>query len=118
MGFDLYGENAKDKAGEYFRNNCWWWRGLQYLILEVAKDILTAKEREDLGWNNGGLIPQEKAVAIAERLEKFLKDKKDVAQTKKDIMEALGESYSGCWSVANIKEFIKFARSSGGFTIS
>jgi len=28
MGMDVYGKNATDERGEYFRNNVWWWRPL------------------------------------------------------------------------------------------
>lgn len=28
MGMDLYGKNARNERGEYFRNNVWWWRPL------------------------------------------------------------------------------------------
>ena len=41
MGFDLYG-NSKNKKGEYFRNNVWWWRPLWafcYENYEIARKV-------------------------------------------------------------------------------
>jgi hypothetical protein len=39
MGMDVSGINPTDPAGEYFRNNFWWWRPLANYIVEVAPEI-------------------------------------------------------------------------------
>jgi hypothetical protein len=39
MGMDVYGINPKNKEGEYFRNNVWWWRPLWNYCLETYPKI-------------------------------------------------------------------------------
>ena len=39
MGMDVYGKNPASEVGEYFRNNCWWWRPLWRYCEEVAPEI-------------------------------------------------------------------------------
>ena len=74
MGFDLYGESPKNKNGEYFRNNVWWWRPLwQYVAIECS-DIITNKDVEAGGYNDQHLIDGSKAKKIADRLLGLYKD--------------------------------------------
>jgi hypothetical protein len=63
MGMDVYGLAPKSPAGDYFRNNVWWWRPLWDYCEELAPELLakvdghtnsgdglkTAKEAEMLG---------------------------------------------------------------------
>lgn len=70
MGFDLMGK-ASGK-GEYFRNNCWWWRPLWNYTAEVCPDILTSKDHDSGHYNDGHLISAKKAEAIAARLHDLL----------------------------------------------
>lgn len=42
MGMDVYGKKPTTEAGQYFRNNCWWWRPLAQYACSVAPEI-TAK---------------------------------------------------------------------------
>ena len=44
MGFDLYG-NSKNKEGEYFRNNVWWWRRLADYVCEYT-GVVDEKDKE------------------------------------------------------------------------
>lgn len=37
MGMDVYGNQPKNEAGEYFRNNVWWWRRLWDFIFDIDK---------------------------------------------------------------------------------
>ena len=39
MGMDVFGNNPRNKEGEYFRNNVWWWRPLADFILECYPEI-------------------------------------------------------------------------------
>lgn len=39
MGMDVYGTAPSNSTGEYFRNNCWWWRPLWNYCLDVAPDV-------------------------------------------------------------------------------
>lgn len=80
MGFDLYGESPKNKNGEYFRNNVWWWRPLwQYVAVECS-DIITDKDVKAGGYNDCHLINESKAKQIADRLLGLCKDGKPQAQ--------------------------------------
>ena len=68
MGFDLYGVSPKNKNGEYFRNNVWWWRPLwQYVSVECS-DLLTDKDIEAGGYNDNHKIKARQAEKIADRL--------------------------------------------------
>jgi hypothetical protein len=74
MGFDLYGIKPKNKKGEYFRNNVWWWRPLWEYISKTCDDILTSDDRVAGGFNDGCRISKDKAEKIAKRLSKLIKD--------------------------------------------
>jgi hypothetical protein len=117
MGFDLYGVSPRNKEGEYFRNNVWWWRGLQGLIMYSCQDILNEEEIDNLGWNNGYEYSEFMAKMIAERLNLIANDEKLLANYEARIMGELGEYYKGCWSKENILEFVDFLENSGGFSV-
>jgi len=72
MGMDVYGKNAKSKAGEYFRNNVWWWRPLWDYCCKVAPDIITPKLAEQGHYNDGAGLSATKAKKLADRLEEEL----------------------------------------------
>lgn len=54
--------------GIYFRNNVWWWRPLWTYVCGLCDDILTAKDMEGGGWNNGHTVSKTKAKKIATRI--------------------------------------------------
>lgn len=118
MGFDLFGLAPKNAKGEYFRNNVWWWRGLQRMMEETCADILTYEEMENLGWNNGFEYSEEKARMIVERLREVVEDDEMFDSLGKSIMDDLGDSYKDCWDRKNVLDFIDFIESSGGFRVS
>ena len=51
MGMDIFGKKPKNKEGEYFRNNVWWWHPLWDYCQEVAPEIINDKNS---GHNNDG----------------------------------------------------------------
>ena len=51
MGMDVYGKNPTTEAGEYFRNNVWWWRPLWDYCLDLHGDICDKVEN---GHSNDG----------------------------------------------------------------
>lgn len=67
MGMDVYGKAPTSKAGEYFRNNVWWWRPLANLCLEMAPDLCAPCTH----WhsNDGDGLDAEGAQALGEFLE-------------------------------------------------
>ncbi|NBS92166.1 MAG: hypothetical protein EBS91_00065 [Betaproteobacteria bacterium] len=50
MGMDVYGKAPTDDAGEYFRNNVWWWRPLWNYCEHVAPELC----KEVDGHSNAG----------------------------------------------------------------
>jgi hypothetical protein len=50
MGMDLNGKKPKNKTGEYFRNNCWWWRPLWDYCCIVSEEARSVK----YGYSNDG----------------------------------------------------------------
>ncbi len=76
MGMDVYGEAPITKKGEYFRNNCWYWRPLWDFVCRVCDDVLTEEDHLAGHYNDGYLIPVEKAIAISVRLSILLEQGK------------------------------------------
>jgi hypothetical protein len=74
MGFDLYSlGNHKNKNGEYFRNNVWWWRPLADFVCEHTKCI---EEKDKKSWqhNDGHEVDEVLAKQIATQLKALIKD--------------------------------------------
>ena len=138
MGYDLYGVNPKNEKGEYFRNNCWYWRRLWQFVEIQCENILTNHEKEAGQWNNGWKIPKPQALRIAKKLKECLKNGKaeefqtevnkaikkakthnkklkNLAPLKKINKEDWNEHYP--FTITNLKEFITFIENSGGFII-
>jgi hypothetical protein len=91
MGMDVYGNNPKSKVGEYFRNNCWYWRPLWDYVCQECKSIITAKDASAGHYNDGHLISATKAVLIANKLDSLLAsgEVKAYAQGYKETMDAV-----------------------------
>jgi len=145
MGFDVCGIDPINKEGEYFRNNIWYWTKLWWFICTLNKDIIDEKEIAEGFLNDGKKIDKERAIKIAERLEKALNEKekyndwienpnlpeiisgeilhktiiKILYDDKDDVKIADKSEYrlNFPFSWYNIKKFIEFARNSGGFEI-
>jgi len=146
-------DKQKNKTGEYFRNNCWWWRPLATYVLE---NIDLPEKQQDWFMNNGCKVSKVSAEKIAKRIKELIDSgeaKKYEIQYKKEInalekincniCEGTGKrknapeigagkiKCNGCngtgktdpwpksypFSVENLKEFMEFAESSGGFEI-
>jgi len=146
MGFDLTGKEPKQKVGEYFRNNCWYWRPLWEFVEKTCSDIITPEEVKSGHYNDGMLITSSKAIAIAKRLreavengealqykqdrEKFLESlpDEDCFCVEKKLETATCKACNGtgkreAWAksypftVENVTEFATFCANSGGFEI-
>src|SRR3990167_836191 len=83
MGFDLYGLKAKNKTGEYFRNNVWWWRPLANYVMEVC----TITDTDGWHTNSGHKVTRKQAAELYEKLHTELKrgntKKYEAAYTKR-----------------------------------
>ena len=133
MGFDLTGINAKNKKGEYFRNNVWYWRPLWDYVCVVCDKILSKKDKENGEWNNGHTINAIKAEKITKALEESIQNgfAKTYSLTHKEKMKTAiannkkakpdrsnwdwNENYP--FTLSNLKEFITFIKNSEGFQI-
>lgn len=119
MGFDLIGLKAQNNKGEYFRNNCWWWRPLADYILSNV-DLPIAKQ-SIWEFNDGGTITAKQSIKIADKLEKLMKEGKtkeyEKEWNKKDKENPTFPGFSYPFSEKNVKEFAIFCRNSGGFRI-
>ena len=79
MGFDLSGENPQNEVGDYFRNNVWWWRALWNYTCLTCCHILTERDQQAGGFNDGHLISKTKSIKIANTLNRFM----DMGHTEK-----------------------------------
>jgi hypothetical protein len=66
MGMDVYGIAPTDDAGEYFRNNVWWWHPLWDYCLNLHGDICDKVERGHE--NSGDGLDASDAEALSQRL--------------------------------------------------
>jgi hypothetical protein len=146
MGFDVYGKAPKAEAGEYFRNNVWWWHPLADYVLAHVQ----LPENDGLEWNmnNGYEVSAASAERIAERLRELVASgdtAKYVAARDAELaslgntpcvfchgkgtregdtcLNCAGKGETRAWitnypfTVENVEEFAAFCRESGGFTI-
>lgn len=125
MGMDVYGKNASDETGDYFRSNIWGWPP----ILSIA---MTANETHGLGFdmsawsfNDGaGLDTQEDCTRLADAMESLLTMEDETIETKPHdaanaLCKALGMQAptSAATSKEHAVEFVNFLRHCGGFNI-
>lgn len=84
MGFDLTGVKPKNEIGVYFQNSVWGWRPLwQYidhlttLIKENGIPVPNLLTEDDIlrgNYNDGHLIPKEKADSLSQLLRDSIKN--------------------------------------------
>jgi len=89
MGFDIYGLKAKNKRGEYFRNNVWWWKPLAKYVIKECN--IPEKEQNDWLNNNGHKVSEATAMNIAKKLKELVKNghTKDYEIKRKRFLEDL-----------------------------
>ena len=114
MGMDVYGKNPTSENGKYFRNNVWWWRPLAEYCKQIAPEI-TSKIKYLQSNDGDGLQTQEDCNILADKLQEAID--KQIAYNPPENLPLEGESYSYPFSYDNVKEFITFLRSCGGFEI-
>ena len=125
-------EFDKSNVGNYFRNNCWWWRPLWHFICSTCEDILTKEEMDSGNYNDGCLIDDKRAKQIAERIEQLDKEgiiakhqveyeatrlqAEEENKNKKDNEDKNWAAHYPFYR-ENVLQFAKFAKESGGFEI-
>ena len=65
MGMDISGKNPVSKTGDYFRNNCWWWRPLWSYCYHVAPNIIDEDTYVSGGYNDGAGLNDAASRALA-----------------------------------------------------
>jgi hypothetical protein len=68
MGMDVLGKNPTSEAGEYFRNNAWYWRPLAEYCFEVAPDV--AALCKHWGTNDGDGLDERNSLLLADALQR------------------------------------------------
>lgn len=68
MGMDVMGMNPTNKAGEYFRNNVWWWHPLWTYCCEVDPE-LNSKVPNGHSNDGDGLTDCEECEELADKLQ-------------------------------------------------
>ena len=120
MGFDIYGEASERECGEYFRNNVWWWRPLSGIIESLCDHVLDDDQKRYLHTNDGCLYDNQTAKDIADILEENEDRWEGIAkivQAELQFHLKDGSVVDYPYDASNVKEFIQFARYSGGFKI-
>jgi hypothetical protein len=71
MGMDVMGKNPTDDAGEYFRNNVWWWHPLWNYCCDVLPDV--CEKVEEGHSNSGDGLDAEDSIRLADALEEAIR---------------------------------------------
>ena len=133
MGFDVHGIKPKTEEGNYFRNNCWWWRPLWELICDNCSDILTEDQMQKGCYNDGAKITSKQAKKIyirlmedigEDQLKKYqMEHESERLQAEKDNGDKKCSDDTFQWKANypfdadNVIEFANFCKESGGFEI-
>lgn len=67
MGMDVYGKAPTSEAGEYFRNNIWWWGPLARYCIAVAPEI--CERCESWFTNDGAGLNKQDSLRLAGKLK-------------------------------------------------
>jgi hypothetical protein len=109
VGFDLIGIRARNKKGEYFRNNIWWWPRLWEFCCDVTPELTDSDRR--IGHHNDGLR------VIGMKHGSLVKKLEDVVRNRDDYERLVCSGKNVCRDrklvVAKITEVIKELVSDG-----
>jgi hypothetical protein len=132
MGYDLFGTNPKSDKGGYFRASIWTWPSIHMLIADTG--VLAERELEAILYNDGYQITELKARRIAEGVEaliaaapddaEFLNLDSPIAKMGDELIKAfvgqgatIQQGGDRFVDMSYVREFIEFARDSGGFEV-
>ena len=132
MGMDVYGVNPTSEAGAYFRASVWSWSPILERI--AATGVLPDEMMAEMGYNSGAGPDAVLAGVLADALEAMVRGAADdgiivalnedgkngTAMVGLEALRFLTGSTAGAdfsTDVAHLREFIAFARASGGFEV-
>lgn len=132
MGYDLFGESPKSDKGQYFRASIWTWPSIHMLIADTG--VLADEELEAIMYNDGYQISEAKARRIADGIEtliaaapddaEFINLDSPISKMGDELIKAfigqgvtIASSTSRFVDMSYVREFIEFARDSGGFEV-
>lgn len=84
MGMDVSGKKPRSKTGEYFRNNCWYWRPLWEYCSQVAPEL--CKTVRYAHTNDGDGLDDQGSLELSKLLFKEL-DLGNTAKVEKEYQE-------------------------------
>jgi hypothetical protein len=105
MKIDLTGRHPKNRTGERFRTNSWWWTPLALFIEENAKIRLSAE--------GGDGLTEDESMGLALVLDAALTGEAGVEFVKRAHRSEVG----GLFTLENSKDFVTFLKNCGGFEI-
>jgi hypothetical protein len=115
MGMDVHGLKPKNPKGEYFRNNCWWWRPLWTYSQQVCPKI-TSKVKYGQSNDGDGLKTQKDCDILAKSLRDAVKANTPyISPPELSKVDRQGVMYP--FSFENVLEFCDFLENCGGFSI-
>lgn len=120
MGMDVYGNDPSEKAGEYFRNNVWWWHPLWNYCETVAPELTDLVK--DAHTNDGDGLNDDDSIKLAFALEEQVNcgaTARYEEQYSKKFRKLADEPCSTCKGTGFRKEFpedtVAFASMISGF---
>jgi len=111
MGMDVYGRKPKNKKGEYFRNNVWFWHPL-WSYCEINYPVITSKCKEGHS-NSGDGLNAGDAKKLAKLIEKDLANGR-AAKYEKEYKEWQESLVKETCTVCSGSKIIKFKSSQDG----
>jgi Asp-tRNA(Asn)/Glu-tRNA(Gln) amidotransferase A subunit family amidase len=70
--FEQQDKYRNQVVGDYFRSNCWWWRPLADYIIQYT-NCVSEEDAKHWGYNDGHVVSEEEAKAIAKQLKHLIK---------------------------------------------
>ncbi len=132
MGMDVYGNKPANSKGEYFRSSIWGWPNIITVMAACGYDVPPSWHQNE----GEGLATQESCDQLADMMDGFLSEKKDVmvpvctefgAEVNNVLRKTGQDMFAGIkkiepedikpLNVEFVQEFITFLRACGGFRI-
>lgn len=130
MGMDISGKDPSNKRGEYFRSGFFSWPQIMDVISQANEEYELGFDIQAWSFNDGeGLDTQEECDELANAMEKVLSkgggviEMRENRRAQNSMLAALAGSGMNVVNASpnagdrNVRYFIEFLRSCGGFAI-